>query len=384
MLLSRPDSKIVGGRLISGENFIGDSVGTGNATPTIIFAGIEPSRLELLHRLQTEAGKLQDELESLLNMHGKEYAESLIYKAKDAIVRKRQGNLKKLNLIKDSPLYSKFDPGFNYTEAFIAVRGRIFSGTKLRIGNISTTLEEDAAAIRFSCGSLYRTHCCHPLHREEKYMFVKLWMHTEVITLQPEDTISEACSLMEKHNIRRIPVIDPERRLLGIISKEDIKKALPSVVDASLDDTTRALANQVKVAAFMTQKPITVQPTDTLEKIATLMLKNKIGGIPVIENDLLTGIITESDIFRAFVQILGGDNKDIRIELCLSHDNSALYNMFELLNAYGAQINNIAICNNHSPQTRSITLRITSNQSQAIVDELWKMGCKISSIITDN
>jgi acetoin utilization protein AcuB len=215
-------------------------------------------------------------------------------------------------------------------------------------------------------------------------MFVKLWMRTEVITVQPEDTISAACSLMEKHHIRRIPVIDPERRLLGIISKEDIKKALPSVVDASLDDTTRALANQVKVSAFMTRTPITVQPTDTLEKIATLMLKNKIGGIPVIENDLLAGIITESDIFRAFVQILGGDNKDIRIELCLSHDSSALYNMFELLNAYDVQINNIAICNNHSPQTRSITLRIASNQSQTIIDELWKMGCKITSVITDN
>jgi uncharacterized protein (DUF342 family) len=149
MLLSRPDSKIVGGRLICGENFIGDSVGTGNATPAIIFAGIEPSRLELLHRLQTETKKLQDELENLLNMHGKGYAESPLYKAKNAIVQKRQDKLKKLNLIKDSPLYSKFDPGFNYTEAFIAVRGRIFSGTKLRIGNIKTTLEEDAAAIRF-------------------------------------------------------------------------------------------------------------------------------------------------------------------------------------------------------------------------------------------
>jgi acetoin utilization protein AcuB len=209
-------------------------------------------------------------------------------------------------------------------------------------------------------------------------------MHTEVITVQPEDTIGDACCLMEKHHIRRIPVIDPDHKLLGIISKEDLKKAMPSVVDASLDDTARALANQVKVSAFMTRTPITVQPTDTLEKTAALMRKNKIGGIPVIENDLLVGIITESDIFRAFIEVLGGDNKDTRIELYISHDSSSLYNVFELLNSYDTQINNIAICNNHSPQTRSITLRITSNQSQTIIDELWKMGCKISSIITDD
>ena len=215
-------------------------------------------------------------------------------------------------------------------------------------------------------------------------MFVKLWMRTEVITVQPEETIANACSLMDKHHIRRIPVIDPSRRLLGIISKEDLKKAMPSVIDASLDDTARALAHQVKVSAFMTRTPITVQPSDTLEKIAGLMRKNKIGGIPVIEDEILVGIITESDVFKAFVEILGGDNKDTRIELCISHDNSSLYNLFELLNSYDTQINNIVICNNHSAQARSVTLRITSNQTQTIIDELWKIGCKISSIITDS
>jgi uncharacterized protein (DUF342 family) len=148
-LLCRPDSKVVGGSLICGEDFIGDSVGSGNATPAIIAAGIEPSRIELLQRLRDEAANLKNELANLLNMNGKEYEESPVYKAKETILLKRQNNLKKFNLIKDSPLYSKFDPGFNYTEAFIAIRGRIFSGTKLRIGNISTTLEEDAAAIRF-------------------------------------------------------------------------------------------------------------------------------------------------------------------------------------------------------------------------------------------
>ena len=212
-------------------------------------------------------------------------------------------------------------------------------------------------------------------------MFVRLWMRNEVITITPEETIANACSLMDEHHIRRIPVIDLENTLLGIISREDLKKALPSAVDASLDDTARALANQVKIDTFMTQTPITVHPTDTLEKVATIMRQHKIGGIPVVENDFLVGIITESDIFDAFVEVLGGGNKDTRIELSISHDSAAIYKVFDTLAEYDTQINNIAICNHHSTRAKTITLRIKSDHTREITDQLWNVGCKISSIL---
>lgn len=215
-------------------------------------------------------------------------------------------------------------------------------------------------------------------------MFVKLWMRSEVITVAADETIADACCLMDKHRIRRIPVIDQERKLLGIISKEDLKKALPSAVDASLDGATRALANQVKVDAFMSRTPITVSPADTLEKVATLMRRNKIGGIPVIESDLLVGIITESDIFDAFVEILGQPDKHTRIEMSISHDSASIYKVFEVLAAYDTPIHNIAICNSHGLQTKAVTLRIESEHTLEIIDELWEIGCKINSIIHED
>ncbi len=215
-------------------------------------------------------------------------------------------------------------------------------------------------------------------------MFVQLWMRREVITVAPDDTIANACNLMHKHCIRRIPVIDQENKLLGIISKEDLKKALPSAVDASLNETSRALANQVRVDTFMTRTPITLAPSDTLEKVAAIMRKYKIGGIPVIEENILVGIITESDIFDAFVEVLGGGIKGTRIELSISHDNASIYKVFDVLGTYDTPIKNIVICNNHSVKTKTITLRIESEQIQEIVDELWKIGCKISSIIHED
>jgi acetoin utilization protein AcuB len=214
-------------------------------------------------------------------------------------------------------------------------------------------------------------------------MFVKLWMRNEVITILPDATIAETCSLMDENRIRRIPVINQENQLLGIISKEDLKKALPSAVDASLDETSRALANQVKIETFMTQTPVTVSPIDTLEKVATIMRQHKIGGIPVVENELLVGIITESDIFDAFVEVLGGSNKDTRVEFSIPHDTSSIYKVFDILAEHDTQLNNIVICNNHSVKTKTVTLRFTSTNTQELIDELWKAGCKISSIIPD-
>lgn len=212
-------------------------------------------------------------------------------------------------------------------------------------------------------------------------MFVKLWMQGKVITLLPDATIAEASSLMETSSIRRIPVTNQENKLLGIISKEDLKKALPSKVDASQDETSRALAHQVKIDTFMTQTPITVSPADTLEKVATIMRQHKIGGVPVVENELLVGIITESDIFDAFVEILGGANKDTRIEFTIPHNTTSIYNVFDVLAEHDVQLNNIAICNNHSVKNKIVILRFESENIHDVIDELWKIGCKISSII---
>lgn len=186
---------------------------------------------------------------------------------------------------------------------------------------------------------------------------------------------------MEENSIRRIPVINADRKLLGIISKEDLKSALPSAVDSSSDATAKALASQVKVTTFMSHQPITLRPSDTLEKAASVMRKNKIGGIPVTEEDELLGIITESDIFDAFVEVMGGINGDLRIECTIDRGKDTLYRIFEMLSMHDVSLNNVSISNNFSAQNRKIVLRIQSAHHQVIVDELWELGCQITSVI---
>ncbi len=214
-------------------------------------------------------------------------------------------------------------------------------------------------------------------------MFVKLWMHEEAITILPGSTIAEADDLMTHHKIRRLPVIDEDKHLLGIISKEDIKNALPSIIDARFDETSRALANQATVEAFMTKNPITVDPMQPLEKVAATMRKNKIGGIPVVLHEKLVGIITESDIFQAFTHILGGNDEGIRIELSIGNKSETFYKTIDLFKKHEMFLLNLTVCNDINSDNRLLTIRFRGEDTDSLIDELWSMGCKINSIIQE-
>lgn len=214
-------------------------------------------------------------------------------------------------------------------------------------------------------------------------MFVKLWMHEKIITVQPDCTIAEAASLMAEHKIRRLPVVNAEDRLLGILSKEDIHNALPSIIDANFDKSARALAHQAKVEAFMTKDPITANPMEPLEKVAATMRKNKVGGIPVVAEEKLVGIITESDIFQAFIEILGGNDEGVRIELSIGSEARSIYRTVDIFKKHDMHLLTLTVCNDYSSESRLLTLRFRGEDVDPLIDDLWSSGCKINSIIRE-
>lgn len=131
---------------------------------------------------------------------------------------------------------------------------------------------------------------------------IRFWMTAPAITVTPDIHLTEALAVMHEHSIRRLPVVMPAGELCGIISSGDIRGAQAllaggvtrSIVVDSLGDT--------RVQDVMSEPPITVQVETRLREAAMLMLDNKIGGLPVLDDDgRLVGIITESDLFEALV-----------------------------------------------------------------------------------
>ncbi len=123
-------------------------------------------------------------------------------------------------------------------------------------------------------------------------MLVRSQMSSPPITVHPETSFQQALALMQEHGIRRVPVVDEAGHLIGIVAQRDLLIA-----------ALRYLQPRVEVSQVMATKVVTVSPDAPITRVATLMLENKIGGMPVIEDDKVVGVITESDIFRCFVQL---------------------------------------------------------------------------------
>lgn len=128
------------------------------------------------------------------------------------------------------------------------------------------------------------------------------WMSKNVVTVQVDQTLPEAHALMKEHKVRRLPVLKGDK-LVGIVTLGDLREASPSdATSLSIFELNYLLA-QLTIESIMTRDPLTVSPQTSLTEAAKLMLHHKVGGLPVLENDALAGIITETDIFRAFVHL---------------------------------------------------------------------------------
>ena len=139
-------------------------------------------------------------------------------------------------------------------------------------------------------------------------MEVSRWMKHPVHTVKPLDSIQHARELVERHRINQLPVV-VDGRLAGIVTDRDLRDAFPSIFDSPpFARPKRALTatdpRTVTVHEVMSPNVATVGPADSIAAAARLMRTQRIGALPVVENDRVVGILTRSDILDGFVEIL--------------------------------------------------------------------------------
>jgi CBS domain-containing protein len=136
-----------------------------------------------------------------------------------------------------------------------------------------------------------------------KQELVRDWMIPEPVTISIDAGLIDAHARMQKYDIRRLPVLDGNDQLVGIITLGDVREASPSDATSLSIWELHYLLAKLKISEIFTPNSITVEETDTIATAARLMLENKVSGLPVVEaGGKLVGIITESDIFRLVVQ----------------------------------------------------------------------------------
>ena len=145
-------------------------------------------------------------------------------------------------------------------------------------------------------------------------MFIRQWMTTDVQTVTPDTLMMTAASIMKSHRVRRLPVVDEQGRLIGIVTDRDIKEASPSKATTLDTHELYYLLSEIKIADVMTKDPLALHPDDTLEHAVILMGKHRYGGLPVIDDRRkVVGVISYSDIFMVISDIIGLGQSDLRI-----------------------------------------------------------------------
>jgi acetoin utilization protein AcuB len=131
-------------------------------------------------------------------------------------------------------------------------------------------------------------------------MLVKDWMTPNPVVVTPELTVPEASALMKKGNFRRLPVVS-DGKLVGIVTDRDLKQAMPSDATSLSIWELNYLISKLTVGEIMTKDPMTVGESEPLQTAAHRMIQNQIGGLPVLGGGKLVGLITVTDVLKAFL-----------------------------------------------------------------------------------
>jgi len=141
-------------------------------------------------------------------------------------------------------------------------------------------------------------------------MQVQDWMNRDVVTVTPEESFRTAMHLIRQKGIRHLPVVEG-KRLVGIVTDRDLRQAAPSEATSLSTHELHYILEKLTVREIMTKRVATIRPDQTVEDAALLLLGHRIGGLPVVRDGDLVGIITETDILQAFLQLRGKGPLDI-------------------------------------------------------------------------
>ena len=206
-------------------------------------------------------------------------------------------------------------------------------------------------------------------------MLVQEWMTKDVLTITPDTSMMKASRLMKDKQVRRLPVIDETRHVLGIVSDRDIKDASPSKATTLDMHELYYLLSELKVKDIMTKNPVCARETDSMEAMALVMSEKRFGGMPVVNGEnKLVGIITESDIFKVLVAITGVRIGGIQLAFELPTESGTLRPILDSLRDLGAGFVSVLTSqeSNDAPSRRVyIRLRpLDSVSEQKVVSEI--------------
>jgi len=199
-------------------------------------------------------------------------------------------------------------------------------------------------------------------------MKIKALMIPDPISITEKTSIKEAIEVMKVNSIRHLPVTGAGNVLAGFVTLADLRMGLiPSMVAG------------LTLSDLMIKDPIIVDPDSDIEIAAQLIYKHKISGIPVVKKGKLVGIITESDMLRAFIDMMGILNASSRIDVSIGSEPGMLRKAVQLIEENGGEIVNVGMTPYQKTRKKVYFFRLNPCDTGLIKDALEEEGFKVAA-----
>ncbi len=209
-------------------------------------------------------------------------------------------------------------------------------------------------------------------------MLVGERMTRNPVTIQETASIDDGLHLMRERKVRRLPVLNTEGRMVGIVSDKDLLHAAPSPATSLSVYELHYLLAKLTVKQVMSSPVISVAADTPVEEAARVMADNKIGGLPVVDRSgALAGIITETDVFKILVELLGARTPGLRVTLEVKEGKGVLARLAQGVADLGGNIVSVVTYAGETAQERLIMLKVSDVGAAALKEALGGAGVEV-------
>jgi len=211
-------------------------------------------------------------------------------------------------------------------------------------------------------------------------MLVKDRMTSDPLTITTDTSLKDALELIRSKPFRHLPVLDENDKLVGIVTEKSLVYAAPTpTTTLSVFEVDYILA-RTKVGQIIQGPVVTVGPDLPLEEAARVMVDHRIGCLPIVEDDKLIGIISDTDIFRVFVEGLGGGYPSLRVTIVIPEEVGSLARVVNQVAALGVNIHSLGVFWGEKPKDRLVAFRLDQVERETAVQALEAAGIEIVDV----
>lgn len=198
--------------------------------------------------------------------------------------------------------------------------------------------------------------------------------------VHPDLSVHEARALIKREKFGRLPVLDKDNKLVGIVTERDLINASPSVASTLDMYEMSYLLSKLKVEKVMQRKVITVTEDVVVEEAARIMVDNEISALPVMRSDVLVGIVSDGDLFRLFINLFGARKEGVRITLLVPDKRGELKCISEVIASHGGDVQALLISDGRDLTNKTCLLKVGNMTKEDLVEAVRAYSLEILDV----